>query len=96
MPPNTFEAGGVTLFTEAFGAPADATVVLVMGAMSSGVWWPEDFCRDLAARGRFIIRYDHRDTGRSTSYAPGEAGYAVDDLADDLVRVFDGYDTVSG
>lgn len=88
----TVEADGLSLFTEAFGAPADPAVILVMGAMSSGAWWPEDFCRDLAARGRFIIRYDHRDTGRSTSYPPGEAEYAVDDLADDLVRVLNGYD----
>ena len=91
MPPRTIEIDGVALFTEAVGDPADPAVLLVMGAMSSGVWWPDDFCLGLAARGRYVIRYDHRDTGRSTSYGPGEAPYTVEDLADDAVRVLDGY-----
>lgn len=64
-------ANGVSLHTEAFGDETDPAVLLVMGAMASGVWWPEGFCRDLAGRGRYVVRYDHRDTGRSTSYPPG-------------------------
>ena len=91
MTPKTIEADGISLFTEALGDPADPAVVLVMGAMSSGVWWPEDFCHALAERGRFVVRYDHRDTGRSTSYPPGESLYTPEDLADDIVRVLDGY-----
>jgi pimeloyl-ACP methyl ester carboxylesterase len=38
-----------------------------------------------------VIHYDHRDTGKSTSYAPGEASYSVENLADDAVAVLDGY-----
>jgi pimeloyl-ACP methyl ester carboxylesterase len=60
--------------------------------MSSAVWWPEELCRQLADRGRYVIRYDHRDTGKSTSYAPGEASYTVQDLADDAVSVLEGYE----
>ena len=45
---------------------------------SSAVWWPEEFCRQLADRGRYVIRYDHRDTGRSTSHAPARASYTVE------------------
>ncbi|MEG3575674.1 alpha/beta hydrolase [Escherichia coli] len=41
--------------------------------------------------GRYVIRYDHRDTGKSTSYEPGQAPYSVEELADDVVRVIDGY-----
>ena len=62
-----------------------------MGAMASAVWWPDEFCCQLASRGRRVIRYDHRDTGRSTSYAPGHAAYTAEDLADDAVSVLDGY-----
>jgi len=83
--------GGISLYSEAFGSPTDPPLLLIMGAMSSGVWWPEDFCRRLAGSGRFVIRYDHRDTGRSTSYEPGQAAYSVEDLADDAIRVLDGY-----
>jgi pimeloyl-ACP methyl ester carboxylesterase len=67
-------------------------MLLIMGAMSSAVWWPEELCRQLADRGRYVIRYDHRDTGRSTSYAPARASYTVEDLADDAVGVLDGYE----
>jgi pimeloyl-ACP methyl ester carboxylesterase len=82
---------GISLFSEAFGSPAHPPILLIMGAMASAVWWPDDFCRELADRGRYVIRYDHRDTGRSTSYEPGQAPYSVEDLADDAVRVLDGY-----
>lgn len=83
--------GDVELATQAFGDPADPPVLLIMGAMASMLWWPEDFCRALAARGRFVIRYDNRDTGLSTVYEPGKASYSMEDMADDAVAVLDGY-----
>ena len=73
---------GVHLFSESFGAPEDIPILLIMGAMSSGVWWSEAFCRQLAAVGRYVIRYDHRDTGRSTSYESGQINYSVEDCED--------------
>jgi pimeloyl-ACP methyl ester carboxylesterase len=47
------------------------------------------FCRLLAGRGRFVIRYDHRDTGRSTTYEPGHPGYTGADLLADAVALLD-------
>jgi pimeloyl-ACP methyl ester carboxylesterase len=85
------ETNGFSLHCEEVGNPTDPAVLLIMGAMSSAVWWPEEFCRRLADRGRHVIRYDHRDTGKSTSYAPGQAHYSVEDLADDAVAVLDGF-----
>jgi pimeloyl-ACP methyl ester carboxylesterase len=82
---------GISLYSESFGSPADPPVLLIMGAMASGVWWPESFCLQLADVGRYVIRYDHRDAGRSTCYAPGTTSYSVEDLADDAVRVLGGY-----
>lgn len=87
----TIQADGVTLVTQAFGAPDDPPVLLIMGGMSSMLWWPEPFCERLAARGRYVIRYDQRDTGLSTTYPPGQPGYTLDDMADDVVRILDGY-----
>jgi len=91
MRPRDIDTNGVSLHCQAVGDRADPAVLLIMGAMSSAVWWPEELCRQLAGRGRYVIRYDHRDTGRSTSYAPGQARYTVEDLADDAVAVLDGY-----
>lgn len=83
--------GEVELATEAFGEPSDPPVLLIMGMMASMLWWPEAFCTRLAGEGRFVIRYDNRDTGLSTTYAPGEPGYNFDDMADDAIRVLDAY-----
>ena len=55
------------------------------------LWWPEDFCKRIAAEGRYVIRYDNRDTGRSTTYKPGKPPYTFDDMANDAIRVLDGY-----
>lgn len=82
---------GVHLFSESFGSPDDTPILLIMGATASAIWWPEAFCRQLAAVGRYVIRYDHRDTGCSTSYEPGQINYSVEDLADDAFGVLDGY-----
>lgn len=88
-------AEGATLFTESTGERGAPAVLLLMGAMASGVWWPREFCAQLAGRGRFVIRYDHRDTGRSTSYGPGGATYTTETLADDALAVLDSYDIES-
>ena len=53
------QSDGIEIATEAFGDPANSTVLLVMGAMASMLWWPEEFCEELAARGRYVIRYDN-------------------------------------
>ena len=62
-----------------------------MGLGASMLWWEDGFCRLLAEQGRFVIRYDHRDTGRSTTYEPGRPGYTGADLLADAVGVLDGY-----
>ncbi|SFE75286.1 Pimeloyl-ACP methyl ester carboxylesterase [Bacillus sp. OV194] len=81
----------VEICTECFGNPKDPAMLLIMGAMSSLDWWDEDFCLRLADSGRFVIRYDHRDLGRSTVYEPGTSNYSITDLADDAAGVLDAY-----
>jgi pimeloyl-ACP methyl ester carboxylesterase len=83
--------GDVRLATQSWGDPADPTTLLIMGAVSSGVWWPAELCTALASRGRHVIRYDHRDTGASTHYPLGAADYDLEDFAGDAVAVLDGY-----
>ncbi|WP_030157486.1 alpha/beta fold hydrolase [Streptomyces sp. NRRL S-244] len=85
------EADGIRLCTESFGDPARPPVLLVMGTGASMLWWDEGFCRMLAGGGRFVVRYDHRDTGRSVTYEPGRPGYTGADLVGDAARVLDAY-----
>jgi pimeloyl-ACP methyl ester carboxylesterase len=85
------EMHGVELCTESFGDPRDRPVLLIMGLGGSMLWWEEGFCRMLAGHGRFVIRYDHRDTGRSVAYPPGRPGYTGNDLVADAAGVLEGY-----
>lgn len=85
------EANGIPLCTEPFGDPADPAILLIMGIGASMLWWEEGFCRMLADGGRFVIRYDHRDTGRSVTYEPGHPGYTGADLVADAAGVLDAY-----
>jgi pimeloyl-ACP methyl ester carboxylesterase len=64
-------------------------VLLIAGATQSLDWWPDEFRRRLAAGGRFVICYDQRDTGRSTSFPAGFPPYTEVDLAHDALGVLD-------
>ena len=92
MAERMIEANRVELCTESFGVPADPPVLLIMGVGGSMLWWEEGFCRMLAEGGRFVIRYDHRDTGRSIAYEPGRPEYTGADLVADAAGVLDAYD----
>ena len=89
------EANSVELCTESFGDPADPAILLVMGIGASMLWWDEGLCRMLAGGGRFVIRYDHRDTGRSVTYDPGHPPYNGADLVADLAGVLDAFDVAA-
>ena len=70
-----------------FGSAGDPAVLLIGGSGASMDWWPPEFCRLLA--GRYVIRYDHRDTGDAPGYPPGRPGYTGADLLTDAVSVLD-------
>jgi pimeloyl-ACP methyl ester carboxylesterase len=75
-----------------------------MGLATQMLAWHEDLCRELVARGFFVVRFDNRDVGLSTHLhdAPApdvmaalggdtsSASYALEDLADDTVGLLDG------
>jgi pimeloyl-ACP methyl ester carboxylesterase len=56
----------VEICYQTFGDPADDPLLLVMGLGGPMTWWDPDFCRLLAEQGFYVIRYDNRDTGRSS------------------------------
>jgi pimeloyl-ACP methyl ester carboxylesterase len=85
------EANGAELCSEAFGDSADPPILLIMGIGGSMLWWEEGFCWMLADGRRFVIRYDHRDSGRSVTYEPGHPGYTGADLVADAAGVLDAY-----
>lgn len=83
---------GVELCTQSFGEAGQPPILMIMGATASMVWWPDELMGRLAEAGRFVVRYDHRDTGRSTTFPPGVTPYSIDDLADDALAVLDAHE----
>lgn len=82
-------ADGVQLCLETFGHPRDPAVLLISGAAASMDCWEPAFCARLAEGGRFVVRYDHRDTGRSVASPVGSPAYSSLDLATDPLRILD-------
>lgn len=82
---------GISLAAQSFGAVENPTLLLVMGATASMLGWPDKLCHALADRGLHVLRFDHRDTGQSTTVPPGEATYAVEDMAEDVLAVMARY-----
>ncbi|GGK77211.1 alpha/beta fold hydrolase [Streptomyces flaveus] len=78
---------GLRLWTEAFGSRDDPAVLLVMGGTAPGIVWPDELCRLIAADGYLVVRYDHRDTGRS---GKSDGAYDLSTLAADAADVIAG------
>jgi pimeloyl-ACP methyl ester carboxylesterase len=82
-----------------------------MGLGAQMTLWDEEFCRALADRGQYVIRYDNRDVGLSTKFdhagVPNVvemmqrgadrsgAPYTLDDMADDAAGLLDALDLAS-
>jgi pimeloyl-ACP methyl ester carboxylesterase len=58
--------GGVSLCYELLGSAGDPPVLLIMGLGQQLMAWPDELCDGLIQRGLQVIRFDNRDTGRST------------------------------
>src|SRR6201984_1574270 len=84
-------SGEVRLWTQRFGDPDDPAVLLIMGTSAQGIGWPDELIDVLVAGGRQVIRYDHRDTGRSTCVDFAARPYALADMAADAVAALDGH-----
>ena len=94
----------VELCYQTFGDPDDEPLLLVMGLGGPMTWWDQAFCEQLAGAGFHVVRYDNRDTGRSSrvaapvrrdqlvrAFATGRARtpYTMSDLAGDAVALLD-------
>lgn len=95
---------GVDICYQTFGDRDAEPLLLVMGLGGPMTWWDPEFCQLLADRGFFVIRYDNRDTGRSSRVQgrinqrkivasflglKAKTPYSMQDLADDGFALLD-------
>jgi len=77
----------IEIYAEGFGDPKNPCMMLLMGATAQGLMWDEKFCNALASSGYFVIRYDNRDTGKSSKINYEQNPYYIHDLAEDALLV---------
>lgn len=96
-------ANGITIAYDTFGEETAPALLLVMGLGAQMIAWPEEFCKELADAGFFVIRYDNRDVGLSSKIEDGpapdlaaamtgdhsSASYRLDDMAADGMGLLD-------
>ena len=72
QPPQIARANGIDICYEIFGDANAEPLLLIMGLAAQMIHWDDDFCRQLAARGFRVIRFDNRDIGKSTRLTGGK------------------------
>src|SRR5262245_35921686 len=95
--------GDLDIAYETFGDESKPALLLVMGLGTQMIAWHDDFCAQLADRDFFVIRFDNRDVGRSSTMrhvpvptlrqlalrSKKAAGYTLSDMAGDAVGLLD-------
>lgn len=83
------KVNSIDIWYETFGNKENPALLLIMGGCCSGVMWHDSFCEKLSNEGFYVIRYDHRDTGLSSSIDFEKNPYTLIDLTQDAVGVLD-------
>jgi pimeloyl-ACP methyl ester carboxylesterase len=80
------DADGIRIAYETFGSERDETLLLIAGLGAQGLIWHEDLCELLAEEALRVVRFDNRDSGRSSL---ATEDYGLSDLAADAVSLHD-------
>jgi len=85
------KANGITIEYETFGDAFSPPVLLIMGLGAQLTMWDERFCTALAKAGYYVIRFDNRDVGLSTTFedATASPAYTMSDMAADAAGLLD-------
>jgi pimeloyl-ACP methyl ester carboxylesterase len=97
----TADNHGIEIAYQRFESTHDP-LLLIMGIGADMLYWHDEFCAALVNRGFDVVRFDNRDTGKSTHLDwagspntrtvrrhPETAPYRLEEMADDAVAVLD-------
>lgn len=79
------KTNAIEIYYDSFGEVSDPPLLLIMGACTQSINWPDLFCEKLAAKGFYVIRYDHRDTGQSSYIDFDIHPYSIEDMMQDAI-----------
>nr|WP_229174855.1 alpha/beta hydrolase [Bradyrhizobium ivorense] len=87
QPPQIVKANGIDICYEIFGDANAEPLLLIMGLGAQMIHWDDEFCRQLAARGFRVIRFDNRDIGKSARMSGGKRLTAFELLKLRLLKI---------
>jgi len=73
--------GELDLCWQEFGSATDPPLLMIMGLGAQMILWPNELCELIAQRGFRVIRFDNRDSGRSTKFDDAPEASIQDALA---------------
>ncbi len=76
--------GELEICWQQFGRDGDPPVLMIMGLGAQMILWPDELCELIAAEGFRVIRFDNRDSGRSTVLADAPTGTVPQALAGEI------------
>lgn len=75
-----------------FGDKSNPAVILIAGAAGQSILWDKNLCHNIANSGYFVIRFDNRDTGKSSAIIYEENPYTLKNLAEDIIFILNKFD----
>lgn len=85
--------GDISLWYEVNEAIGESkgTIMLIMGYGSTSLQWPPYFFQPMTEAGYDVIRFDHRDIGKSSWLDNWNASdpYTLEDIAEDVISILD-------
>jgi len=82
----TANVNGIQIEYETFGDSTSPALLLIMGLGGQLIYWQEEFCKQIADNGYYVIRYDNRDVGLSTKFE----GLSRDEIMEKILALFSG------
>jgi len=82
----TANANGIQIEYDTFGKSSHPALLLIIGLGSQLIYWQNEFCKQIADKGFYVIRYDNRDSGLSTKFE----GLSSEEIMEKIMALFSG------